>query len=375
MKNLINNIFLVSLLFFFPLFTEGKSSEEKSFIQEVKARITNEKENKAENTKEEVKTEKNENKVEYKERENVKAEKKEEVHKEREEVKAEDGDKYKYEYKDKNEEKGPPEEKSRIQIVKDKITEEKVKEEAKKEEKDKSKEKHDHDYYHDERDQHHYYYDHGHNKRYRHDHHSGFFGGFWDVYDGFSGYFIDVRYDDYPYANSSDFNFRSPENRSTPSNKIAFLYSSVETSYLGKDIRDNYGATVKLSGNIYSLHLNYFYQRIFSSEESMAFYSVNGGISFALQNLTLTPFLGAFYIESLEKARFSYGANLQVFLPANYIIDLYTLNSSYGSLNFNNFSASLNYAFYRFNIGAGFNYNNYAGVNFSGPLAKLSVWL
>ena len=44
MKNLINNIFLVTLLFFIPSFAKGKSTEEKSFIQEIKEKITKEKE-------------------------------------------------------------------------------------------------------------------------------------------------------------------------------------------------------------------------------------------------------------------------------------------------------------------------------------------
>ena len=144
---------------------------------------------------------------------------------------------------------------------------------------------------------------------------------------------------------------------------------------MGKDIDDTYGVTAKASANLYSLHFNCFYQSIFSSEESLTIYSVNGGYSFTVQNVTLTPFIGAFYIEPLEEARLSYGANLEIFLPGNYSLDLYSINSSYGSLNFHNLSASLNYEFYRLNLGLGFNYNNYAGVSFSGPLARLSFWL
>lgn len=253
-------------------------------------------------------------------------------------------------------------EKSRIQEVKEKIAEEAEKQETEKEENEEAKNK-DKDTY---------------NKNGRHGNNSGydlFFRIFRDIYRGFYGQMTNVRYASYPYADNSSFNFCSAVNTNTTSDKIAFLNSSVETSYLGKDIRDTYGATVKVSVNLYSFHLNYFYQRIFSSAESMTYNSINAGISFATSNLNLTPFAGAFYIEFLEETRFSFGANLQVFLPYNYIIDLYSLNSSYGSLNFNNFSVSLNYAFYRFNFGLGFNYNNYAGVNFSGPLAKISFWL
>ena len=42
MKNLINTIFLVTLLFFIPVFSKGKSTEGKSFIQTIKEKITKE---------------------------------------------------------------------------------------------------------------------------------------------------------------------------------------------------------------------------------------------------------------------------------------------------------------------------------------------
>jgi len=323
MKNLINNIFLVSLLFFIPMFTEGKS-----FIQEIKDKITKETE-----------------KIE-----------------------------------EKKEEKKSPEADSRIKEVKDKIVKEKKKEEHKIEvkvkekkkvkEKDKDKYKHDYGYDYDRK-----YY----KKKYKYDNYSDNNSLYW-IYDNISFdessvLVTDVRYDDYSYVDDSDLISPSPIYTNKQPRKIIFLNSSVEATYLGKDIDDTYGITGKISANLYSLHFNCFYQSIFSSEESLTLYSINGGFSFTTQSFTLTPFIGAFYIEPLEEAQLSYGANLKIFLPDNYNLDLYTLNSSYGSLNFNNFSASLNYEFYRFNIGLGFNYNNYAGVSFSGPLAKLSFWL
>lgn len=261
------------------------------------------------------------------------------------------------------------EEKSRIQEVKEKIAEEEERKEEKSEEKEEEKEKEKEK----EKDKH--------KKKSKDsdDSDSDFF--YWifrSLYDGFSDFLTNVRYADYPYARGSDLYFCGSINSESSPTKFAFLNSSVEASYLGKDTSDNsdnYGVTAKVYGNFFSLHLNYFYQRIFSSEESLTLYSINGGISFASHSFMLTPFLGAFYIETLKGEQFSLGANLQIFLPANFIMDLYTLNSSYGSLNFNNFSASLNYAFSRFNIGLGYNYNNYADAIFSGPLVKISFWL
>jgi hypothetical protein len=340
MKNLINNIFLVTLLFFIPLFAEGKSNEGKSFIQEIKEKITKEKE-------------KVEKKVEKKEQEKVKVE-----------VKEKEKNKDKPEHKDKNEVTKPAEKESRIKEVKDKIVKEqkKIEEKSVEKKKIKEKDKYNHDYVND-------YNRKPYKKKYEYDYYPDIFWVYDDVYP-------DVTYYDYTYVDDSDLIYPSTTHEYIRPRKIIFLNSSVEAAYLGKDINDTYGVTAKVSANLYSFHFNCFYQNIFSSEESLTLYSINGGYSFTAQNVMLTPFIGAFYIEPLEKARFSYGANLQIFFPDKYNLDLYTLNSWYGSLNFNNFSASLNRVFYnRLNIGMGFNYNNYAGVSFSGPIVKLSLWL
>lgn len=348
MKNLINNIFLVTLVFLSPMFVEGKSTEDKSFIEKIKEKITNEKE------KIEAKAEE---RTEEKEQEKVKTE-------EKIKVKSKEKDTNNNKYKEKKEVKKPAEEESRIKVVKKNIIKEKEKIEAKAEvknkEKKKEKDKYKKDYVND--------YNRKYHKRYRDYYYP-------DIYWVYDNTYYDRTYYDYTYVDDSDLIYERPIYTEQPRRRIAFLTSSVEAAYLGKDIRDTFGATAKISANLYSLHFNCFYQNIFSSEESLTLYSINGGYSFATQNFIVTPFIGAFYIEPLEEARLSYGANLQVFLPDNFNLDLYTINSSYGSLNFHNFSASLNREFYRFNVGIGFNYNNYAGVSFSGPIARLSFWL
>ncbi len=314
MKNLMNNIFLVTLIFLIPLLTEGKTTEKKSFIQQIKEKITEEKE--------------------------------------------------------KIEEKKSDEE-SRIKKVKDKIIKEEKKIEdkaAEKKKKEKDKYKNDYDHYKNKK-----YY----KNKYKYDDYSYNRYPHWnydDIY--FNPYVTSVGYYDYTYVDEPELILSNPINTNRIPRRVAFLNSSVEAAYLGKDIDDTYGVTAKISANLYSLHFNCFYQNIFSSEESLTLYSINGGINLATQSFIFTPFIGAFYIEPLEEARFSYGADLQIFLPYNnYNLDFYTLNSSYGSLNFHNFSASLNYEFYKLNFGLGFTYNSYAGISFSGPLAKFSFSL
>lgn len=354
MKNNLNLIIFVVSLFFLPLLAEGKSAEGKSFIQEIKEKIIREKE-----------------KIEEKSEEK-------------------DKETYKDTDKDKKEEKEPPEEKSRIEKIKETILKEKKKIEKKKEkdkvevkEKEKNKDKHnEYDRKHETKKGHDYVHDN--DRRYykekQIDNHYRYKNPHYYIYDDiyfedYPGYTTDVIYEEYTYIDESELLSPNPLHKYENPRRIAFLSSSVEAAYLGKDLRDTYGVTGKISANLYYLHFNCFYQNIFSNEEKLRLYSVNGGISLAMQNFLLTPFIGAFYIEPLEEARFSYGANLQVFLPSNYSLDLYTLNSSYGSLNFHNFSASLNYEFYRFNFGLGYTYNSYAGINFSGPFARVSFWL
>ena len=325
MKNLVNNIFLITLLFLIPLFAEGKSGDGKSLIQQVKERIVKEKE--------------------------------------------------------KQEDKKSDETGSRIEEVKDKIVKEEKKEKEKAEvknkakNKDKSKGEDKRDYDRDYKNKQGRDYVKDDNKKYHKKKDGGNYrsDGYW-VYDGvyFDGYATDVVYDDYAYIDEAALISPNPMREYKKPRKIISLSSSVEAAYLGKDILDTYGVTGKISANLYALHFNCFYQNIFSNEEKLTIYSVNGGVSLALGDVVLTPFVGAFYIEPLEEARFSYGADLQIFLPYNYNLDFYTINSSYGSLNFNSFSASLNREFYILNAGLGYNYNNYAGIDFSGPFARLS---
>jgi hypothetical protein len=265
--------------------------------------------------------------------------------------------------KDKSKVEKPATDESRITKVKKKIVKEKKKIETKVEKKKKGKD----NYVHGPKNKH------GHGRKYHRKKYKGYY--YPDNYLVYDYRYPDVSYYDYYYVDEPELIYSRPTHEYRRPRKTILLNSSVEAAYLGKDIDDTYGATAKVSANLFSFHFNCFYQNIFSSEESLTLYSINGGYSFSVQNVTLTPFIGAFYIEPLEEAELSYGANLQIFLPDNYSLDLYTLNSSYGSLNFNNFSASLNHELYIFNVGMGFNYNNYAGVSFSGPFVKLSFSL
>ena len=86
-------------------------------------------------------------------------------------------------------------------------------------------------------------------------------------------------------------------------------------------------------------------------------------------------FAGVFEHEYVDEKLLSFGLSTQIYLPSNFILEIYNLNAYYHSLGFHYLSAMLKYAVWRANIGVGYNYNEYAGVIFQGPMIKVSFWL
>ncbi len=66
----------------------------------------------------------------------------------------------------------------------------------------------------------------------------------------------------------------------------------------------------------------------------------------------------------------------QFFLPARFYLDLYNLNAALnGKLQLIHWTASLNYAIWRFSLGAGYNYSRFINSEYSGPSLKICFWL
>jgi hypothetical protein len=185
-------------------------------------------------------------------------------------------------------------------------------------------------------------------------------------------YSFTARFAEYPYSPNDDFNFNVSSLKYPDEHKIANLQLSVDTSYLQQS---TWGVSSKFCGHLAAINFNGLYQYIFSGGEDFYIRSLNGGLSFILPGVLLNGFIGVFEHEYVDPKLMSFGLSTQIYLPFNLILDIYNLNAYYHSLGFHHLSAMLKYAMWRVNIGVGYNYNEYAGVIFEGPMIKVSFWL
>lgn len=185
-------------------------------------------------------------------------------------------------------------------------------------------------------------------------------------------YSFTARFAEYPYSPNDDFNFNVSSLEHPDEHKIANLQLSVDTSYLQES---TWGVSGILSGHLTAINFNGLYQYIFSDGEDFYVRSLNGGLSFILPGVLLNGFAGVFEHEYVDEKLLSFGISTQIYLPSNFILDIYNLNAYYHSLGFHYLSVMLKYAVWRANIGVGYNYNEYAGVIFQGPMVKISFWL
>jgi len=185
-------------------------------------------------------------------------------------------------------------------------------------------------------------------------------------------YSFTVRFAEYPYSPNDNFNFNVSSLEHPDEHRIAKLQLSVDTAYL---LQSTWGVSSNFSAHLSAINFNGIYQYIFSGEEDFYIRSLNGGVSLILPGVFLNGFIGVFDHESVDVNLMSYGLSTQIYLPSNFILDIYNLNAYYHSLGFHHLSAMLKYAVGRANIGVGYNYNDYAGVLYQGPIIKVSFWL
>jgi hypothetical protein len=179
-------------------------------------------------------------------------------------------------------------------------------------------------------------------------------------------------YAPFPYAGDWGNDIVRCRNTGKANNKWGFLTASVAGSYLFENTKS---LTTLLEANFFIIHMNGFYQYTMAESKSMNIFSINGGISIPLQSVLFNFFCGFFNYDYIGSPRFSFGVSTKIFLPANLYLDIYNTNSFFGSLGFHILNASLNLAFRRLSVGAGYRFHSYAGVIFQGPELKLSVWI
>ncbi len=186
------------------------------------------------------------------------------------------------------------------------------------------------------------------------------------------GIIENLAYAPFPYAEGWGSDIVRRTKMVDQDSKPGFLTATVAGSYLFDNI---ISLTALLEANFFILHVNGFYQYSLAETKGMNIFSINGGISFPIQSILLNVYCGMFYYDYIGSPLFSFGASAKIFLPFNSYLDIYNLNSFFGSLGFHIITASLNYALDRFSIGGGYRFHSYAGVIMHGPEINLSVWL
>jgi hypothetical protein len=183
-------------------------------------------------------------------------------------------------------------------------------------------------------------------------------------------YSIYVRYAAYPYATSS-YHYNTSEQDFPEENKGISLELSSEASW---HLDNTYGQINKLTFRLLALNFNLFNQTIFAGHEWFYALSANGGLSLFVPNFAMDFYVGMFHLDFLHQVFFCFGGQIQLFFHPHLYFEVYNLNSIHKGLEFSYVSGCLSYALGRWGIGAGFNYSNYNGFAYLGPLIKISLW-
>ncbi len=183
-------------------------------------------------------------------------------------------------------------------------------------------------------------------------------------------YSIYVRYAAYPYATSS-FHYNTSEKDNPEEDKGISLELSSEASW---HLDNTYGQINKLAFRFSALNFELFNQTIFAGHEWFYSLSANGGLSFFVPNFAMDFYVGMFHLDFLHQVFFCFGAQVQIFFHPHLYLEVYNLNSIHKGLEFSYVSGCLSYALGRWGIGAGFNYSNFNGFAYLGPLIKISLW-
>ena len=103
--------------------------------------------------------------------------------------------------------------------------------------------------------------------------------------------------------------------------------------------------------------------------------SVNVGITIFEPGFLLSGFAGAWALDVLDDAWFSFGFSCRVFLPRRVHIDVFNVNAAIGDEIWSHWEAAAGLSLWRAALGAGWHHNVIAGTIYSGPCLRASFWL
>jgi hypothetical protein len=204
-----------------------------------------------------------------------------------------------------------------------------------------------------------------------------FLEGCGDGCDGLGGelfwdYMSYLSFAPYPYAPSVDYYFSTVDYRQFAERKLTSIQASVD---LSTHLDGTYGNINRLTAQLSAVQLNVFNQTIFASTVSLSTLSANAGLSLFIGNFDLTGFVGTYVVTTTGTFLLSGGISTRIFFPGRLYLDLYSL---YAFLSENagilHLIGSLNFAIWRFSVGAGYNFSLFVDEIFAGPCVKISFW-
>ncbi len=187
-----------------------------------------------------------------------------------------------------------------------------------------------------------------------------------------------VRYMDYPYAWEDESHYSAFIDYDDPEYKKDFrrviLFNlNLDSGYFGDGIL---GLQNRLMFNVSGLHFNINQQTFWSGQESFSSLSYNIGLNLSIYNFQLSGFIGGFNIfwPGYSRSMLDIGFSTMIFLPARFWLDYYLHYASQDGLSFRLMNLTLNYSLSRFTLGVGYSFYDYAGIDFQGPIIRLSLW-
>ncbi len=185
-------------------------------------------------------------------------------------------------------------------------------------------------------------------------------------------YLTSLRFAAYPYAPGSPYSYNtSTWLRPDEEKRVSLQISSGVADHRDGTWGNSYRAVAQVS----AFHVNLYRLGIFGETEDLTVFSANVGVTFFLPGFMLTGFFGGYGMEGLESAYLSAGLSCQLFLPGGVHADIFSLSSVIGNELFAHLEATLEVSLWRLSLGAGWHHNTIAGVVFSGPCARATLWL
>ena len=185
-----------------------------------------------------------------------------------------------------------------------------------------------------------------------------------------------IQYSEFPYSDNKYPYFSSFDNdKNVPTTDKYFCFNFMADVTL---FGDTTGMKVQGRANALMMHINAESDFYITRKSGDNFSIISAHVGFNLLNLpgfSLAGYIGMMQHSSIETPLLSCGGGFTAFVGYGLNIDAYSRIGFFESLYFVSVNGSINWSINRFTIGIGYEYNNYAGILFTGPSVRLGIWL